>query len=114
MFARLGAKLVLGIAGFAALFFGVGFLGFAIATALLPRFGAAGSYAITGAIFAGPALLWALLVSVTPRREPPAAQRDFMTSIFRALARETPWAAVASAGLVGVVNLFLNRHKNKK
>ncbi len=37
-----------------------------------------------------------------------------MNSIFTALARETPWAAVVGAGLLGVTNLFLNRNKNKK
>jgi hypothetical protein len=37
-----------------------------------------------------------------------------MNSLFTTLARETPWAAVAGAGLVGIANLFLNRHKNKK
>jgi hypothetical protein len=112
MFARLGAKLVLGVAGVAALFFGIGFLGLAIAYALMPRLGVSGAYAITGAIFAGPALLWALIVCAAPRREPPPG--TFTNSIFSALARETPWAAAASAGLVGIVNLFLNRHKNKK
>jgi hypothetical protein len=114
MFARIGAKAVLGIAGLAALFFGVGFLGLAIAYALMPRFGEAIAYLIAGAIFAGPALLWAIIISIAPRREPPPGNKDFMHSIFRAVARETPWAAVASAGLIGVVNLFLNRHKNKK
>ena len=37
-----------------------------------------------------------------------------MNSLFTAMARETPWAAVVGAGLVGAFNLFLNRNKNKK
>jgi len=114
MFARLGAKAVLIIAGIAALFFGVGMLALAVAYALMPRFGIAEAYAITCAIFAGPALLWALLVCAMPRPERSVRRRDFMESIFGALARETPWAAVVGAGLVGVANLFLNRNKNKK
>ncbi|HWC63507.1 MAG TPA: hypothetical protein VG501_07780 [Rhizomicrobium sp.] len=106
--------MILGIAALAALFFGVGFLGVAIAAALEPRFGVAGGYAIAGGIFAGPVLLWALIVSLAPRPERRVEQKDFMTSLFRAVAQEAPWGAVASAALVGIVNLFLSRHKRKK
>jgi hypothetical protein len=101
-------------AAVALVFFGIGLIGLAIATVLTPRFGAAGGYAIAGAILSGPPLLWAVIVAARPRRAPPAGTRDLMTSIFSALARETPWAAVVGAGLVGVANLVLNRHKTKK
>ena len=116
MFARIGAKVVFAMIGMALIFFGVGLLGLAIATALAPRVGAAGGYAIAGGIFAGPPLLWALIVSMRgPRRDKPITGKgEMMASIFSALARETPWAAVVGASLVGIANLFLNRHKNKK
>jgi hypothetical protein len=117
MFARLSAKAILVAAAIALVFFGIGLIGLAIATMLAPRFGAAGGYAIAGAIFVAPPLLWAAIVCAVrpPRRQaPPAAGRDLMNSLFTALARETPWAAVVGAGLVGVANLFLNRNKPKK
>lgn len=116
MFARIGAKLIFALIGIALVLFGVGLLGLAIAAALSPRFGVAGGYAIAGAIFAGPPFVWAAFVCISgPRREKPnTGARELMNSIFTALARETPWAAVVGAGLVGVANLFLNRHKNKK
>ena len=114
MFARLGAKAVLAIMGMALIFFGVGLIGLAIALALAPYVGAPSGYAIAGGIFAGPPLLWALIVSMrSPRRDKPI-KSEMMTSIFAALARETPWAAMVGASLVGVANLFLNRHKARK
>jgi hypothetical protein len=117
MFARLGAKIVMATGAVALVFFGIGLIGLAIATVLTPHFGAAGGYAIAGGVLSGPPLLWAVIV-VASRRARPAPPssggRDLMSSIFAALARETPWAAVVGAGLVGVANLFLNRNKTKK
>jgi hypothetical protein len=116
MFARLGAKAVMMAVAIALVFFGIGLIGVAVATLLMTHFGAAGGYAIAGAIFLLPPLLWATIVCIArPRRQaPPSGGRDLMSSIFAALARETPWAAVVGAGLVGVANLFLNRNKAKK
>jgi hypothetical protein len=115
MFARLGAKAVMMAVAIALVFFGIGLIGFAVATLLMTHFGAAGGYAIAGAIFLLPPLLWATIVCIArPRRQAPPGSRDLMSSIFAALARETPWAAVVGAGLVGVANLFLNRNKAKK
>ena len=118
MFARLSAKAIFVAAAVALVFFGIGLIGLAIATLLTPHFGAAGGYAIAGAVFVAPPLLWAAIVCAVqpPRREAPPSSggRDLMNLLFAALARETPWAAVVGAGLVGVVNLFLNRNKPKK
>jgi hypothetical protein len=117
MFARLNAKLVFVAASVALVFFGIGLLGLAIATALLPYVGAALGYAIAGAILLLPPLVWAVIASSEPAKKPVQENgggRELMNSLFTALARETPWAAVAGAGLVGVANLFLNRNKNKK
>ena len=60
MFARISAKALLLAVAIALVFFGVGLLGLAIATALAPRFGAAGGDAIAGAILLLPPLFWAL------------------------------------------------------
>jgi hypothetical protein len=117
MFARLSAKLILAAAAIALVFFGIGLIGLAIATMLMPHVGTVGGYAIAGAIFLVPPLLWAAIVCVTRPARPvaaPSGGRDLMNSLFTALARETPWAAVVGAGLVGVANLFLNRNKTKK
>jgi hypothetical protein len=118
MFARLGAKAILLAAAIAMAFFGVGLIGLAVATVLAPYFGAAEGYAIAGAILLVPPLSWAAIMILTrrarPSATPPSGGRDLMNSVFTALARETPWAAVAGAGLIGVVNLFLNRNKTKK
>ena len=117
MVARLGAKLGFVAAAVALVFFGIGLLGLAIATALVPFVGTALSYAIAGAILLLPPLLWAVIASASrPVRQVPenSGGRELMNSLFTAMARETPWAAVVGAGLVGVANLFLNRNKNKK
>lgn len=116
MFARLSAKLVFVAAAIALVFFGIGLFGLAIAAALTPYVGAASGYAVAGAIFLLPPLLWALIASTSRPKKPPqeGGGRELMNSIFTALARETPWAAVVGAGLLGVTNLFLNRNKNKK
>ena len=117
MVARLGAKLVFVAAAVALVFFGIGLIGLAIATALVPFVGTALGYAVAGAILLLPPLLWAVIASASrPVRQVPknSGGRELMNSLFTAMARETPWAAVVGAGLVGVANLFLNRNKNKK
>ena len=104
-------------AAIALVFFGVGLIGLAIATLLSQHFGVAGGYAIAGAAFLAPPLLWAIIIAIakkTRRPPPPSGGREFLQSFVSALARETPWAAVAGAGLVGLANLFLNRNKTKK
>ena len=117
MFAQLSAKIIVVASAVALVFFGIGLIGLAIATVLTPYFGTAGGYAVAGAILLCPPLLWAVIVIASrPARPvaPPGGGRDLMNSLFTALARETPWAAVLGAGLVGVANLFLNRNKTKK
>ena len=118
MFARLSAKAVLLAIAIALVFFGVGLIGFGIATSLQPFVGTAWSYVIAGAIFLLPPLIWALaVISARPPRPAPQAEagaRQIMTAIIAALAKETPWIAVVGAGLVGVANLFLSRNKSGK
>ena len=114
MFARLSAKVMVVAALAAMMFFGIGLIGLAGATALAATLGVAQGYLIAGAILVAIPLLWLLIKFASQPRKKLEEKPDFATSIFATLARETPWAAVASAGLVGIANLFLNRHKNKK
>jgi hypothetical protein len=117
MFARLSAKAIVLVAGIALVFFGVGLIGLGIAASLEPFVGTAWADAITGALFLMPPLIWALaIISSRPPRPAPteAGSRQIMTAIIAALAKETPWIAVVGTGLVGVVNLFLNRNKAGK
>jgi hypothetical protein len=103
------------LAGLAAMvFFGIGLIGLAIATMLTAKFGAAGGYLIAGAILLLIPILWILVMLASRPRKKPEEKPDFASTIFASVARETPWAAVLGAGLVGVANLFLNRNKNKK
>lgn len=116
MFARLGAKLFLGMVGVALIFFGVGFIVLGIATALAPYVGAAWGDVIAGAIFLVPPLIWALAIASTrpPKPAMSSGTRQLMTVLFAALAKETPWIAVVGAGLAGAADLFLNRNKARK
>ena len=114
MFGRLSAKAML-VAAFAAMvFFGIGLIGLAVATLLAAKFGNAGGYLIAGGILLLLPILWIIILFAPRPRKKPEDKNDFMNSIFATLARETPWAAVVGAGLVGIANLFLNRNKTKK
>ena len=114
MFARLSAKVMLVAALAAMMFFGIGLIGLAGATLLAARFGIAQGYLIAGAVLVAIPLLWLVIKLASRPRKKLEEKPDFATALFTTLARETPWAAVASAGLVGIASLFLNRHKNKK
>ena len=63
-----------------------------------------------------PPLIWALVSRLSRPPENAAArqQRADLTSLFAAVAKETPWIAVVGAGLAGAANMFLNRNKSKK
>jgi positive regulator of sigma E activity len=114
MFGRLSAKAIL-VAAFAAMvFFGIGLIGLAVATMLAAKFGVAGGYLIAGGILLLVPILWIIILFASRPRKKPQDKNDFVNSIFTVLARETPWAAVAGAGLIGIATLFLNRNKTKK
>ena len=113
MFARLAAKAFLAVVGIALVFFGAGFILLGIATALIPYVGAAWADVITGAIFVGPALLWALIVA--GRRPPkPSGASQVIAALVAAAVKETPWLALISAGAAGAADLFLKRNKSRK
>ncbi len=102
---KIGAGAVLAIIGITLVILGIGYLGAAIAAALTPSVGTAGAYAVTGGIFVGPALFWAILTLLLTRA--PAAQARgnwavpsaaYGLAVFAAIAKETPWIAIAGAG----------------
>ena len=117
MFARLTAKVIFAAAAIAMAFFGIGFLGMALAAALVAALGTVGGYALAGVVFLVPPLLWALITHLFRRRRPAQQQApnsDLARVLFAAIAKETPWGAIVGAGLIGVANLFLNRNKSPK
>jgi len=114
MFARLTAKIVLAAIAVALAFFGIGLLGMALAAALSLWLGTAGGDALAGAVFLLPPLVWALVVHASrPQRVTPPAS-GVAQSFLGAIARQSPWAAVAGAALTGVAEMFLNRNKSRK
>ncbi len=115
MFARLTAKAVLAAAAIAMAFFGIGFLGMALAAALVATLGTVGGYALAGAVLLVPPLLWALVVQFSRRKKPvPPPSSDLTRVLLAAVAKETPWIAIVGAGLAAAANMFLNRNKSSK
>lgn len=117
MFARLTAKVIFAAAAIAMAFFGIGFLGMALAAALVAALGTVGGYALAGVVFLVPPLLWALITHLFRRRRPAQQQaptNDLTRVLLAAVAKETPWVAIVGAGLIGVANLFLKRNKSPK
>jgi predicted Co/Zn/Cd cation transporter (cation efflux family) len=114
MFARLASKALIFAAAAALIFFGIGLLGVALASALVTFVGVAGAYAVAGAVMLLLALVIVGLMALTkPRRPPPPPPSAFLTMLMGALAKDLPWAAVASAGLAGVTEMLLKRHRNR-
>ncbi len=118
--AQLGVKAaaaaVLALIGLALLFFGVGFLAYALATALAPSLGVAGGAAVTGAIFVVPPFFWAVIILSLrrPKPKPIVAPGSLWMALFAAIAKETPWVAIVGAGLVAAAEIFLSRNRGKK
>ena len=115
MGARIAAKAVLGLIGAALIFFGVGFLGYAIAVALSANLGLAGGAAVAGAIFVVPPFLWAVLVSafrpMRKRPEPTPGATELLTAVVAGLAKEVHWIAIIGAGIVGATEMFFRGRK---
>ncbi len=117
MVARIAAAAVLGLIGLLLIAFGVGYLAFALATALSPSLGIAGGAAVTGGIFVGPVFLWAIILLLLRRTPPPkpvaAPVGGLWLTLFAAIAKETPWIAIIGAGLMGAAEMFLARGRRK-
>ena len=116
MIGRLSAKAVLLAAAMGMAFFGVGLLGFALASSMIALFGVAGASAIAGSVLLLPPLFWALVrLASKPRKPPPPPPAStIVTALMAAIAKETPWMAIVGAGVAGAVDMFLNRNKPKK
>ena len=115
MFARLTAKVVLAAAAIAMAFFGIGFLGMALASALVKAIGPVGGYALSGVALLVPPLIWAIVTHLSrPRKQPAPANNELIRVLLAAVAKETPWIAIVGAGLASAANMFLNRSKSTK
>ena len=115
MIARLGAKAVLVAMAMGMAFFGVGLLGFALASSIVSLFGVAGATAIAGGVLLLPPLFWALIrLAFKPKKPPPKPTSSIVTALMAAVAKETPWIAIIGAGVAGAVDMFLNRNKPRK
>ena len=109
------AKVVPALIGAALIFFGVAFLGAAIALALEPRLGVAGSAAATGLILLLPPCIWGVATvfrgpDLLPRRPEPTVENAVVTLLSR-LAREKPLLAVLGATLFGAAEILLRPKK---
>ena len=114
MFARLSAKALVLTAAAALIFFGVGLLGVALASALVTVVGVAGAYALAGSVMLLLALvIVGLMALLKPRRPPPPPPGAFLSMLLGGLAKDLPWAAVHSAGLAGVTEMLLKRNRNR-
>ena len=115
MFARLAAKALLLAACAALIFFGIGLLGVALASALAASLGVTAAYAVSGATLLVLALLVVAIMSlVKPRRPPPPPPGAFISMLLGGLARDLPWAAVLSTGLAAVTEMLLKRKGRAK
>jgi len=115
MFARLTAKAILAAAAIAMAFFGIGLLGMALASALAAALGTIGGYAVAGAAFLVPPLLWAIVTHLSrPRKQPAPVNNELTRVLLAAVAKETPWVAIIGAALAGAASMFLNRNKSPK
>jgi hypothetical protein len=117
MGAKAGAAAVLALIAVALIFFGVGFLAYALASALAPSLGVAGGAAVTGAIFVVPPFVWALIMLSLRRRpvpKPVVPPNGLWMALFAAIARETPWVAILGAAAVAAAEIFLSMRTRKK
>jgi len=115
MFARLAAKALVLAAAAALIFFGIGLLGVALASALASALGLTGAYAVSGAVMLLLALvIVGIMALMKPRRPPPPPPGAFVGLLLGALAKDLPWAAVLSAGLAGVTEMVLKRRNRAK
>ena len=107
------AKVVPALIGAALIFFGVAFLGAAIAVALEPRLGVAGSAAATGLILLLPPCIWGVATAFRgpdslPRQSEPTVENAVVMLLTR-LAKEKPLLAVLGAALFGAAEILLRR-----
>ena len=109
------AKVVPALIGAALVFFGVAFLGAAIAFALEPRLGVAGSAAATGFILLLPPCIWGVVTAFrrpdSLLRQPEPTVENAVVTLLSRLAKEKPLLAVLGATLFGAAEILLRRKK---
>jgi hypothetical protein len=111
------AKVVPALIGAALIFFGVAFIGAAIALALGPRFGLAGSAAVAGLFLLLPPCIWGIATAFrapdsTPHQSEPTVEDTVLTLLSR-LAKEKPLLAVLGATLFGAAEIVLRRKNDR-
>jgi hypothetical protein len=115
MFARLSARILLLVAAAALVFFGVGLLGLALASALVAQLGVAAAYALTGGLMLLVVLAgFGVSAIFRPRRPPPPPPGNLASLLLGALTKDVPWGAVASAGLLKLVDVIAKRQRARK
>jgi hypothetical protein len=109
------AKAVLGLTGAALVFFGIAFLGAALALALEPRLGVAGSAAVTGLILLLPPCIWGVAAGFRrPEYLPPGPDHTVESAAVRllhSLVRDKPLLAILGAAFFGAAEVLLRRKK---
>lgn len=115
MFARISARILLLVAAAALVFFGVGLLGLALATAMVAQLGVAAAYALTGGLMLLVVLAgFGVSAIFRPRRPPPPPPGNLASLFLGALSKDVPWAAVVSAGLIKLADVIVKRQRAKK
>jgi hypothetical protein len=112
MGAQISKAAILVLVAAALIWIGIAFAGFALLTALTPALGLAGAAAIVAALLLlGPlGALLALLIR-RPPRPAEGGNHEVLLTLLSAFARNKPLVAIASAGLLGIVELLLRRRK---
>jgi hypothetical protein len=112
MGAQISKAAILVLVASALIWIGIAFAGFALLTALTPALGLAGAAAIVAALL----LLGPLgaLVALMIRRPPKPAEggnHEVLLGLLAAFGRNKPLVAIATAGVLGILDMLLRRRK---
>jgi hypothetical protein len=117
MGAQITKAAILVLVASALIWIGIAFAGFALLTALTPALGLAGAAAIVAALLLlGP--LGALVALLIRRPARPAesalgdgGNHELLMAVLGAISRNKPLIAVATAGLLGIVEMLFRKRK---
>lgn len=115
MFARLITKIIMVAIAVAMVFFGVGLLGWALATVLVKNFGVIEGSALSGAILFVLPLIWVIIVRLRrPKRAPAPSGSELIKMLLAALAKDISWITVVGAALASATSALRKRHQDSK
>ena len=115
MGAKISKAAILVLVASALIWIGIAFAGFALLTALTPALGLAGAAAIVAALLllAPIGALVALLIRRPPRPvEGTGGNHEVLLGLLAAFGRNKPMVAIATAGLLGLLDMLLRRRKS--